>query len=96
MADAITTILATIGATLSVSSNIPQVYRVWKSPSARSTDDISPLSTGIHILAAFCWSAYGFYLKLWILGVESFIVFLCYLLILFAIIKDTWFLEENE
>lgn len=99
MADAITTILATIGATLSVSSNLPQVYKVWKHPSVRSTDDISPLSTGIHILAAFCWSAYGFYLKLWILGVESFIVFFCWLLILFAIIKDTWFIQkegENE
>ena len=99
MADAVTTILATVGASLSVSSNIPQVYKAWKSPDKRSTDDISPLSTCIHILAALCWSIYGFYLKLWILGVESGIVFLCWLLILFAIIKDTWFLRkegENE
>lgn len=96
MVDPVTTILATIGASLSVSSNIPQVYRIWKDPKTRSTDDISPLSTLIHILAASCWSAYGFYLKLWILGVESFIVLLCWLLILVAIIKDTWFLKENE
>lgn len=95
MADPLTTILATIGATLSVSSNIPQVYRAWKKPRSRSTDDISPLSTCIHILAAACWSIYGFYLKLWILGVESGIVFLCWVLILCAIIKDTWFLPNE-
>ena len=95
MSDAITTILATAGACLSVSSNIPQVYRVWRKPDVCSTDDISTLSTTIHILAALCWATYGFYLKLWILGVESFIVFLCWLLILFAIIKDKWFLENE-
>lgn len=95
MEDPVTTILATVGAILSVSSNIPQVYRVWKFPSKRSTDDISPLATFIHILAATCWSIYGFYLKLWILGVESFVVFMCYLSIMIAIIKDTWFLQNE-
>lgn len=95
MSDALTTILATVGATLSVSSNIPQVYRAWKDPRKRSTDDISPLSTFIHVLAAACWAAYGFYLNLWILGVESFIVFLCWMLIMCAIIKDTWFLQNE-
>ncbi len=95
MADPITTTFASVGALLSVSSNIPQVYRVWKNPSKKTTDDISPLSTCIHILAAACWSAYGFYLKLWILGVESFIVFLCYASILIAIIKDHYIIENE-
>ena len=96
MVDTVVTTLATTGAILSVSSNLPQVYRVWKNPKKRSTDDISSLSTCIHILSASCWSAYGFYLNLWILGVESFIVFLCYLLILVAMIKDRWFIENNK
>ena len=94
MADAVVTTLATAGAILSVFSNLPQVYKVWQNPHKCSTDDISPLSTCIHIMSASCWSAYGVYLNLWILAVESFIVFLCYLLILFAIIRDRWFLEK--
>ena len=89
---AFTTILATIGAVLSVSSNIPQVYMVWSSPSKKTTEDISPLSTCIHILASLSWLLYGFYLKLWILGTEAFIVLLCWVLILIAIIKDKCFL----
>lgn len=95
MVDTITTILATTGALLSVSSNIPQVYRVWKVPSKKATDDISPLSTCIHILAASCWSGYGFYLNLWILGVESFVVFVCWVLIGCAIIKDKYVLQNE-
>ena len=90
------TILATIGAILSVSSNIPQVYKVWSSPNKKTTEDISVLSTCIHILAASSWSLYGFYLKLWILGTESFIVLLCWLLILIAIIKDNCYIKNEE
>ena len=95
MTDPITTTFASVGALLSVASNIPQVYRVWKIPTKKSTDDIIPVSTFIHILAAACWSAYGVYLNLWILGVESFIVFLCYVSILIAIIKDHYIIENE-
>lgn len=86
--EVVTTLLATVGAILSIISNIPQVYRVWKIPNKRSTDDISPLAICIHMLAALLWSIYGFMLHLYILGVESFVVFLLYTLILGAIIKD--------
>ena len=50
--EVVPTLLATIGASLSITSNIPQVYRVWKIPNKRSTDDISPLAICIHMLAA--------------------------------------------
>ena len=77
--------LASIGAFLSVVSNIPQVYKVRK---PQSTNDLHVYSVLIHITAALLWSVYGMLLKLYILGVESFLVFLMWVLIFAAICRD--------
>ena len=80
-------ILATIGATLSTVSNIPQVWKVRK---LHTTDDFHSHSVVMHLVAALTWAAYGFILELYILGVESAIVSIMYVLILCAIIRDRW------
>lgn len=86
-------ILASVGATLSTVSNVPQAWKVRKK---FSTDDLHSYSIVIHMVAALTWSLYGFMLDLYILGVESFIVFLLHTIILFAIIRDRWWLTKPE
>ena len=81
----VATILGTSGAILSTISNIPQCYKVRN---ANTTNDIHSYSVVIHMLSAGIWSAYGFYLELYILGVESMFVAFLNLLILFAIFRD--------
>lgn len=81
----VTTILASVGAILSMVSNIPQVYKVR---TLYSTSDIHSYSIILHLLSAATWCAYGFSLQLMILGIESGICALLYILILFAIIRD--------
>lgn len=83
----IATVLATIGATLSTVSNIPQVWKVRK---LHTTDDFHSHSVVMHLVAALTWAAYGLLLELYILGVESAIVSIMYVLILCAIIRDRW------
>jgi len=86
-------ILASVGATLSTVSNVPQAWKVRKN---FSTDDLHSYSIVIHMVAALTWSLYGFMLDLYILGVESFIVFLLHTIILLAIIRDRWWLTKPE
>ena len=75
----IPTILATSGAILSTVSNLPQCYKVRK---LHTTNDIHSYSVVIHMIAAAIWSAYGCYLKLYILGVESmYVAFLNFLIL---------------
>ena len=81
----IPTILGTIGAILSTISDIPQCYKVRK---VDTTNDIHSYSIVIHMLAAGVWSAYGFVLELYILGIESMFVAFLNLLILVAIFRD--------
>ena len=81
----IPTIQATSGAILSAVSNLPQCYKVRK---LHTTNDIHSYSVVIHMIAATIWSAYGFYLKLYILGVESMFVAFLNFLILLAILRD--------
>lgn len=81
----IPTILATTGAILSTVSNIPQCYKVRK---LHTTNDIHSYSVVIHMFAATIWSTYGFYLELYILGVESMFVAFLNFLILLAIFRD--------
>ena len=88
----IATILGTSGAILSTISNIPQCYKVRN---ANTTNDIHSYSVVIHMLSAGIWSAYGFYLELYILGVESMFVAFLYLLILFAIFRDRCIYSNN-
>lgn len=77
--------LASIGAIFSMISNIPQA---WKVRNFHTTDDIHSYSVVLHMLAALTWSMYGFTLQLYLLGVESFIVFLINTFIIAAIIRD--------
>lgn len=77
--------LASIGAVFSMVSNIPQAWKVRK---LHSTDDIHSYSVILHMMAALTWSMYGFILQLYVLGVESFIVFLINTFIIAAIIRD--------
>lgn len=83
----IVTILASVGAFLSTVSNIPQVWKVRKK---HSTNDLHSWSVIIHMTAALTWAAYGYLLHLYILGIESFIVFLLYVLIFCAIVRDRY------
>lgn len=77
--------LGTVGAFLSMISNIPQA---WKVRHANTTKDLHPYSILLHFTSACVWSAYGFLLDLYILGIESGIVAILYFLILLAIIRD--------
>ena len=81
----ISLILGTVGSFLSLISNIPQCYKVRK---IDTTNDIHSYSIVIHMIASSVWSAYGFYLELYILGVESMVVAFLNLLILIAIFRD--------
>ena len=81
------TILATVGAILSIVSNIPQVLKVVH---VHSTKSIHPMSVIIHMIGAFVWSIYGLILDLYILAGESFLVFFFWLLILVACIRDRY------
>lgn len=84
----IVTVLASIGAFLSTVSNIPQVWKVRKK---HSTDDLHSWSVMIHMVSALIWASYGYLLNLYILGIESFVVFLLYVLIFCAILRDRYF-----
>lgn len=86
-------ILASVGATLSAISNIPQV---WKVRHLHTTDDFHSYSIIMHLAAALTWSAYGFLLELYILGIESALVTLLNFLILLAIIRDRWWCPKND
>ena len=81
----ISLILGTVGSFLSLISNIPQCYKVRK---IDTTNDIHSYSIVIHMIASSVWSAYGFYLELYILGVESMVVAFLNFLILLAIFRD--------
>ena len=78
-------VVATIGAILSMVSNIPQVYKVRK---PNSTMDLHSYTVTMHFLSAFVWSVYGFMLKLYVLAIESGICGLLHLLILLAMHRD--------
>ena len=78
-------ILGGIGAVLSMIGNIPQA---WKVRHANTTRDLHSYSIILHLASASVWSAYGFLLDMYILGIESGIVALLYFLILLAIIRD--------
>lgn len=86
-------LLASVGAILSTVSNIPQV---WKVRNRYSTDDLHALSVIIHMVAALTWSLYGFMLNLYILGIESFIVFLLHCVIMTAIIRDRYICPNTD
>lgn len=83
--------LAGAGAVLSMISNIPQV---WKVRHPDTTADIHVCTIILHCIAAALWSAYGFMLRLYILGIESGIVTLLNLCILLAIYRDSK-LDDN-
>ena len=78
-------VVATIGAILSMVSNIPQVYKVRK---PNSTADLHSYTVTMHLLSAFVWSVYGFMLRLYVLAIESGICGLLHLLILLAMYRD--------
>ncbi len=78
-------IFATCGALISMLSNVPQAWKVRK---RYTTTDLHSCSVIMHLIAASLWSAYGFMLNLYILGMESGIVALLNLVILVAIIRD--------
>ena len=85
-------VLASIGAFLSMVSNIPQVWKVRK---LHTTDDLHSYSILIHVFAACLWSIYGFMLDLYILGGESLVVCLLWVLIGLAIVRDRFFFPKN-
>lgn len=85
-------ILGFTGSFLSLIANIPQVLNVRKS---NSTKDIHSLTVIIHIISAIIWSLYGFFLNLYILGVESGIVAFLNVLILLAILRDRYFCNSE-
>lgn len=82
------TFLGVLGSFLSLIANIPQVLKVRKS---NSTENLHSLTVIIHIVSGIVWSLYGFFLNLYILGVESGIVAFLNLLILLAILRDRYF-----
>ena len=78
--------LASVGAVPSMVSSIPQAWKVRNL-------HLQTTFTQDHRLAYASrvgWSLYGFYLELYILGVESFIVFIINTIIIFAILRDRW------
>lgn len=78
-------ILATLGAILSMISNVPQVYKVRR---ANSTNDLHSYTVMMHLLSCTVWSIYGYLLNLYILGVESAICGILNVLILLAMYRD--------
>ena len=78
-------ILGGIGAVLSMVGNVPQA---WKVRHANTTRDLHSYSIILHFTSACIWSAYGFLLDMYILGIESGIVAVLYFFILLAIIRD--------
>jgi len=74
------------GALISMISNIPQV---WKVRHPGTTADLHVCTIILHCISAALWSAYGFLLQLYILGIESGIVTLLNLCILLAIYRDS-------
>ena len=92
-------IFALLASLTSMVSNIPQA---WKVRNPNSTNDLHSWSICIGLLSCILWSAYGFMLDLYILGIESGVVGLLYFYILGAIIRDRYFhginneKEENQ
>lgn len=84
------TYLALIGAFLSMVSNIPQVYKIRVK---NSTNDLHSYTVLLHFFSAVVWSAYGFLLKLYVLGIESGIVAFLNFLIFCAIVRDRYISE---
>lgn len=89
----VTTTLASVGAFLSIISNIPQVLKVVP---INSTNSIHPVSVTIHMIGALVWSIYGALLNLYILAGESFLVFLLWLMILVACVRDRYFYNDID
>lgn len=87
------TILASLGALLSIISNIPQVIRVIP---FHTTKGLEPTSIIIHILGALVWTIYGVILELYILAGESFLVCFFWILILVACARDRLYPEIQE
>lgn len=79
--------LALVGACLSMISNIPQVFKVRN---RNSTNDLHACTIILHLFSAIIWSIYGFLLDLYVLGIESGIVAVLYVIILCAIIRDRY------
>lgn len=86
-------VLASIGAFLSMISNVPQAWKVRK---MHTTDDLHSYSILIHVIAACLWSVYGFMLHLYILGGESLVVCLLWVLIGLAIVRDRYLFPKNH
>tara|TARA_B100000925_G_C21913505_1_gene432634 strand:+ start:277 stop:642 length:366 start_codon:yes stop_codon:yes gene_type:complete len=78
-------VIATVGAILSMISNLPQVYKVRR---ANSTNDLHSYTIIMHLLSCTVWSIYGVLLNLYILGVESAICGILNILILLAMYRD--------
>lgn len=78
-------ILATCGALVSMVSNVPQA---WKVRNRYTTADLHSWSVIMHLVSASLWSAYGFMLELYILGIESAICAILNFAIMMAIIRD--------
>ena len=81
----ITDVLATCGALISMVSNVPQAWKVRK---LYTTDDLHSWSVIMRLISASLWSAYGFMLGLYILGIESAICTVLNFAIMLAIIRD--------
>ena len=86
-------ILATVGAVLSMISNVPQVYKVRR---ANSTNDLHSYTVMMHLLSCTVWSIYGYLLKLYILGAESAICGILNVLILLAMYRDGNLCSERQ
>ena len=87
------TYFASVGAVLSMVSNIPQVYKIR---TFDTTKNLHAYSFFLHFVAALSWSTYGFMLRLYILGLESAFVAFLNLLILLAIWRDREIVPNNN
>jgi uncharacterized protein with PQ loop repeat len=80
-------VFALLAAVSAMISNVPQA---WKVRHPNSTNDLHSWTVSIGLVSCILWSAYGFMLELYILGIESGIVGLLYLYILGAIVRDRY------
>lgn len=81
-------ILGIIAAILSTFAATPQLVQILSK--SDSTKDLSMLTQLIHFVAAVLWAIYGFYINSYILCVECIFVSILYLLIISAIIRDSF------
>lgn len=85
-------VLSLVASALSLISNIPQAWKIRK---PNSTQGLNSWSISIHLVSSVLWSIYGFMLNLYILGIESGIVGLLYMIILCAIARDRYYPKPN-